>query len=188
MWRKKKAFWPFFNAITLTQVHIVAIFHSGIGGISLRQPPWKCADCATLIWVQGVCEASQTFPSVEICFARKRALPWQGHRWKMLGARVPQPLRTVQTSPCERSWAMAAKQLEVFFVWIVPRRILRHYQDFRKETGGEEQQSVSHAQICRSQLIAFITALPSLVANLFALPSGNNSNCKQFIIPSLPSH
>lgn len=82
MWRKKKAFWPFFNAITLTQVGIVAIFHSWTGGISLRQPPWKFADCATLIWVQGVCEASQTFPSVEICFARKRALPWQGHRWR----------------------------------------------------------------------------------------------------------
>lgn len=79
---KKKTFWPFFNAITLTQVDIVAIFHSWSGGISLRQPPWKCADCATLIWVQGVCEASQTFPSVEICFARKRALPWQGHRWR----------------------------------------------------------------------------------------------------------
>lgn len=127
-------------------------------------------------WLRNADLGSRCVWSVaNIPFCRKSALPGnvrfhvQGHRRRCSVPGSPAFACCTNEPVRARAWVMAAKQLEGFRLNCSSENSAAFLGFSKGDGGGEEQPSVSHAQICRSQLICFITALPSLVANLFAV-------------------
>lgn len=120
----------------------MAIFHSWIGGIHLRQMRWWCdADLGSrCVW-----------SSANIPFCRNLlCLSMTGTPLKMLSVSVPAFVMTRSLPTYERVWARLSNDCKAVggvFVWIVPRRILQHNQDLGKET---EERSSSQSVTLKS--------------------------------------